>query len=279
MLMYIIINIFFGSFAWVSYLLDFTYDDLEDTWNKINKYFSLLEPSQTFKYSVSGVTVPFRIWIYEMLPAVGGGGFALRKNKDMPRMKRWRGTTNKNKMSPSADEMTSSYYMAWEEYLYGERNSVPSPVRDHFRRQDESSSSMSSIDRSHGRGGRSGKPRLEEVLKRLHILEQQVFMNREPTEVFVEEVDNEDIWKNISFEEPAVFQTNFGEPVVEDEGMNKNKTNENVFGDIEDDKVIIYIKITILIVKLENPSLQLQSKLEPKRPPLRYSIQVVQVSP
>nr|KAJ0206677.1 hypothetical protein LSAT_V11C500243060 [Lactuca sativa] len=61
----------------------------------------------------------------------------------------------------------------------------------------------------------------------LTVEEQHVFMNREPTEVFVEEVNNEDLWNNISFEEPAVFQTNLGQPVVKDEGMNKNNTNEN----------------------------------------------------
>nr|KAJ0209261.1 hypothetical protein LSAT_V11C400184840 [Lactuca sativa] len=95
---------------------------------------------------------------------------------------------------------------------------------------------MSSSGRSHGRGGHSGKPSLEEVLTRLHALEQQVFMNREPTGVFLEGVNNEDLWNNISFDESAIFQTNFDEPIVDDEGMNKNNTNENIFGDIEDDK-------------------------------------------
>nr|KAJ0207172.1 hypothetical protein LSAT_V11C500259060 [Lactuca sativa] len=192
----------------------------------------LLGHRQTLKYFVSGFTAPFRIWIYEMLPVVHACGFVLRKNKDMPRMKRWSGTKKlkwegqplRNKMSSNDDEMTSCYYMSFQEYVYGERKSVPSPVRDHFRRQDESSSSMSSIGRSHGRGVRSGKPSLEEV-----------FMNQEPTEVFVEEVNNEDLWNNICFEEPAIVQTKFDEP-VNDEGMNKNNTNENVFGDIEDDK-------------------------------------------
>nr|KAJ0194893.1 hypothetical protein LSAT_V11C700368580 [Lactuca sativa] len=207
-------------FAWGSYLWDFTYEDLEDTWNKINKYLSLSERRQTLKYSVSGFTAPFRIWIYEMLPAVRAYGFVLKKNRDMPRIKRWSGT-KKIEMK----------------YVYGERNSVPSPMRDHFRRQDESTSSMSSSGRSHGRGGHSEKPSLKEVLKRLHALEQQVFMNREPTDVFVEEVNNEDLWNNISFEEPTVFQTNFDEPVVNEEGMNKNNKNENVFGDIKDDKL------------------------------------------
>nr|KAJ0187567.1 hypothetical protein LSAT_V11C900487170 [Lactuca sativa] len=132
------------------------------------------------------------------------------------------GRRPRNNMSPSDDEMTSSYYMSFQNYVYGERNSVPSPVRDHFRRQEASSSSVSSSGRSHSKGGPSGKPSLEEV-----------FMNREPTEVLVKQVDNENIWNNISFEEPAIFQTIL---VVEDKSMNKNKTSENVFGDIKDDK-------------------------------------------
>nr|KAJ0208356.1 hypothetical protein LSAT_V11C500242370 [Lactuca sativa] len=66
----------------VIYLRKFTYDDLEDTWNKINKYLSLPEPRQSFKYP---------IWIYKMLPSVRGS-YVLHKNKDTPRMKRWSAT-------------------------------------------------------------------------------------------------------------------------------------------------------------------------------------------
>ncbi|XP_052626776.1 uncharacterized protein LOC128133401 [Lactuca sativa] len=111
-------------------------------------------------------------------------------------------------MLPGDGEMTSCYYMSFQEYVYGEGKAVPSSVRDHFRRKDESSSSMSSSGRSHGRDRGSGKHNLDEVLKRLHVLEQHVFMNRQPTEV------------------------------VQDEVMNKNNTTENVFGDIQDDKVL-----------------------------------------
>nr|KAJ0190898.1 hypothetical protein LSAT_V11C800449820 [Lactuca sativa] len=71
----------------------------------------------------------------------------IEKNKDMPRMKRWSGTKKlklidvnkifsktqeaqppRNKMSPSDDELTSCYYMSFQEYVYGERKSVPSLV-------------------------------------------------------------------------------------------------------------------------------------------------------
>nr|KAJ0191482.1 hypothetical protein LSAT_V11C800409240 [Lactuca sativa] len=231
-----------------SYLWDFTYVDLEDTWNKIHHYLSLSERGQTLKYSVLGFTAPIRIWIYEMIPAVRACGFASRKNKDLPRMKRWSGTKKlkwvdeglppRQNMLLGDGEMRSSYYMSFQEYVYGEGKTVPSPVRDHFRRQDESSSSMSSSGRSHGRGRGSGKHKLDEVLKRLHALEQHVFMNRQPTEVFVEEVNNEQFWNDIIFDEPTVSQRNYDEQVVQDEVMNKNNTTENVFGDIQDDKVL-----------------------------------------
>nr|KAJ0215496.1 hypothetical protein LSAT_V11C300103030 [Lactuca sativa] len=251
MLIYIITIFFcFVNFAWGNYLWDFTYDDLEDTWNKINKYLSLLECRQTLKYTVSGFTAPIRIWIYAMLPAVRACGFVLRKNRDMPRMKRWSeikklkwvdvnkifskildGQPPRQNMLPSDGEMTSCYYMSFQEYVYGERKSVPSPVRDHFRRQDESSSSMSSSGRSHGRGGRSGKHNLEEVLKRLHALEQHVFTNRDPREVFVEEVNNENLWNNISFEEPVVFQKN----LMNGRQDELEKRNDNAGNKFDDD--------------------------------------------
>nr|KAJ0219349.1 hypothetical protein LSAT_V11C300133980 [Lactuca sativa] len=163
------------DFVWGSYLWDITYDDLEDTWNKMNKYLSLPERRQTLKYSVSGFTTPIRMWMYEMLPAVHACGF---------------GQPPRQNMLPSDGEMTSCYYMSFQEYVYSERKSFSSPIRDHFRRQDESSSSMSSSDRSHGRGRGSGKHNLEEVLKRLHILEQHVFTNREPREELEERNDN-----------------------------------------------------------------------------------------
>nr|KAJ0199285.1 hypothetical protein LSAT_V11C600334850 [Lactuca sativa] len=123
-----------------------------DTWNKIDNYLSLSERRQTLKYSVSGFTAPIRIWIYEMIPAVRACGFVLRKNKDMPRMKRWNGTKKlkwvdvnkiwskiqgqppRQNMLPGDGEMTSCYYMSFQEYVYGEGKAVPSPVRDHFRR-------------------------------------------------------------------------------------------------------------------------------------------------
>nr|KAJ0216392.1 hypothetical protein LSAT_V11C300144120 [Lactuca sativa] len=198
-----------NSFAWGSYLLDFTYVDLEDTWNKINNYLSLPERRQTLKYSVSGFTAPIR-----------------------------EGQPPRQNMLPSDGEMTSCYYMSFQEYVYGEGKPVSSPVRDHFRRQDESSSSMSSSDRSHGRGRGSGKHNLYEVLKRLQELEQHVFMNRQPTEVFVEQVNTEQFWNDITFEDPIVSQRKYDEHVVQDEVMSKNNTTENIFGDIEDDKVL-----------------------------------------
>ncbi|XP_052619781.1 uncharacterized protein LOC128126087 [Lactuca sativa] len=165
-----------------------------------------------------------------MIPSVRACGFVLRKNKDMPRMKRWSGTKKlkwvdvnkiwskiqegqppRQNMLPGDGEMTSCYYMSFQEYVYGEGKAVSSPVRDHFKRQDESSCSMSSSGRSHGRGRGSEKHNLDEVLKRLHALEQHLFMNRQPTEVFVEEVNTGEFWNDITFDDPIVSQRKYDE--------------------------------------------------------------------
>ncbi|XP_052626497.1 uncharacterized protein LOC111917441 isoform X1 [Lactuca sativa] len=188
-----------------------------------------------------------------MIPAVRTCGFVLRKNKNMPRMKRWNGTNKlkwvdmnkiwskiqegqppRQNMLPGDGEMTSCYYMSFQEYVYGEGKTVPSPVRDHFRRQDESSSSMSSNGRSHGRGRGSGKHNLDEVLKRLHALEQHVFMKRQPTEVFVEEVNTEQFWNDITFDDPIVSQRKYDEQVLEERNdYAGNKFDDDVF-DVND---------------------------------------------
>nr|KAJ0214681.1 hypothetical protein LSAT_V11C400225210 [Lactuca sativa] len=129
--------------------------------------------------------------VNEMLPFVRSGGFALRKNKETHWMKGWSATRKlkwvdvkkifymkkegrrlRHSMTLTDDERKSSYYMSYQEYVYGKPHSVPSTVRNNFRRQDESSCSVSSSGRLHGRGGRSGKPRSEELAKRLFKLEQ-----------------------------------------------------------------------------------------------------------
>nr|KAJ0223733.1 hypothetical protein LSAT_V11C200067630 [Lactuca sativa] len=161
--------------------------ELENMWNKINKYLSLPEHCQTFK-SVSGFTTPYGIWIYEMLPYVQGT-YVLHKNKDTRKMKRssalkklkWadvnqifdvtKGRRPRHRMIPNDEEIRSSYYMSCQEYVYGEPLSVPSPIRKHFRKQDESSCTLWSSGRSEARARQSGKPSLEELANRLIAIE------------------------------------------------------------------------------------------------------------
>nr|KAJ0222471.1 hypothetical protein LSAT_V11C200066440 [Lactuca sativa] len=47
-------------------------------------------------------------------------------------------------MTSSDEEKRSSHYMSYQKYVYGEPPSVPSPIRKHFRKQDESSCRLSS---------------------------------------------------------------------------------------------------------------------------------------
>nr|KAJ0219693.1 hypothetical protein LSAT_V11C200078670 [Lactuca sativa] len=103
-----------------------------------------------------------------MFPSVRGF-YALRRNNDTSRMKCWK-------------------------YVYGEPPSVPSLIWKHFRRQEESSCSLSSSGRSY-----------EELANRLIALEQEVCLNRQRTEVNVEEVNDESKWNNLNFDEPAKF--------------------------------------------------------------------------
>nr|KAJ0188556.1 hypothetical protein LSAT_V11C900477370 [Lactuca sativa] len=167
---------------------------------------------------------PIRIWIYDMLPAVRACGFVLRKNRDMPRMKRWSGTKKIDMGSCEQDFFKDTWTTTKTKYsmymvngnqfhpqygtILGDKTNLRLVCRPVVALMVE------------------WKHNLDGVLKRLHTLKQHVYMNREPREVFVE-VNNEEFWNEISFEEPAV---------VQDEVMNKNNTTENIFGDIEHDK-------------------------------------------
>nr|KAJ0190650.1 hypothetical protein LSAT_V11C800402260 [Lactuca sativa] len=144
-----------------------------------------------------------------MIPTVRACGFASRKNKDLPRMKRWSGTKKlkwvdvnkiwskmqgqppRQNMLPGDGEMTSCYYMSFQEYVYGEGKTYGTILGD--------------------------KTNLRLVCR---------------------PVNTEQPWNDISFDDPIVSQRNYNEQVVQDEVMNKNNTTENIFGDIQDDKVL-----------------------------------------
>nr|KAJ0193900.1 hypothetical protein LSAT_V11C800443970 [Lactuca sativa] len=138
-------------------------------------------------------------------------------------------------MAMSDEERRSSYYISCQEYVYGESPSVPSPIRKHFRRQDESPCGISST-----RARQNRKQGLEELVNRLIALEQEVYLNRQRTKVTVEEVNDESIWNNINFDEPAKFQTNysFDEKVLDVGGPTRNHFDDDVFDDNEVEKVL-----------------------------------------
>nr|KAJ0213706.1 hypothetical protein LSAT_V11C400161190 [Lactuca sativa] len=128
-----------NMFPWASYLWEFTFDDLQESWNKINNYLSVPEPRRPFKYSVSGFTSPFRIWIYEMFPYARGVYVSCRNN-DTPWIKKYiagvytnerrKPKLARHKMIPSEEETIKSYYLSCLEYVFGEPTPVPSPVRN-----------------------------------------------------------------------------------------------------------------------------------------------------
>ena len=119
-------------------------------------------------------------------------------------------------MTPSDEESRSSYYLSCLQYVGGATPSIPSPVRTQFRRQEQSSSSLSSSGRSDflGRGTRGR--RYEELASRLVALEKEVYMNRQRTEPMNQNVDMDNFWDNINFDEPANFGNTF---TLSDDGL------------------------------------------------------------
>nr|KAJ0203691.1 hypothetical protein LSAT_V11C500257840 [Lactuca sativa] len=107
-----------------------------------------------------------------MLQSVRGSGFVLRKKQrytsdetlECTKKLKW---VDVNKIFDMTKEGRRPRHSMTPKYVYGEPHSVPSPVRNHFRRQDEYLCSVSSSDLSHGRGGRSEKPSLKHLVKRL----------------------------------------------------------------------------------------------------------------
>nr|KAJ0206519.1 hypothetical protein LSAT_V11C500243800 [Lactuca sativa] len=158
-----------NSFAWDSYLWEFTYN-----------------ASSIFKYSVSGFTAPFRIWIYEMLPSVRGGykqrytlDEVLEYNQKIElglceqdfRCDKFEGRRPRHSMTPSNGERRSSCYI-----ILGDKTNFRIVYR------------------------LVADPKLEQ---------DKVYLNRQRTEVNMEEVNDESIWNNINFDEPTNFQTNY----------------------------------------------------------------------
>nr|KAJ0210401.1 hypothetical protein LSAT_V11C400220090 [Lactuca sativa] len=170
--------------------IEFTYDDLEDMWNEINKYLSLPEPCQSFKYSVSGFTTPFREQRYTSDEALE----CIKKLKWVDAKKIFyvtkEGRRPRHRMAPSDEDIKYSFYMSCQEYVYSEPPSVPPPLT------------------ISARVGQSENSSLEDLANPLIALEQLVYLNRQRTEVNMEEVNEENLWNNINFDELEKFQTN-----------------------------------------------------------------------
>nr|KAJ0207356.1 hypothetical protein LSAT_V11C500245360 [Lactuca sativa] len=153
-----------------------------------------------------------------MFTDVFGSSSRLRAPKDDKRssiISISEGQRPRHSMTSSDEERRFSYYMSCQDYVYGEPPSLPSPIRKNFRRQDESSCTLSST-----KARQSRIPSLEDLANRLIALEQEVYLNRQRTEVNMEEVNNESIWNNINFDEPTKFQKyySFDEKVLDEGG-------------------------------------------------------------
>ncbi|CAH1433425.1 unnamed protein product [Lactuca virosa] len=159
-----------NRFAWGSFLWHHSYGELRKIFGKIDDYVKANEDKQ-LKYTVSGFSAPFKIWIWEMFPYIRGKYSIRHNNKNIPRITRWGHIRRltwvevcdiynvdkdelhrpKSRMHVSENEAVTEYYLSYIRYMNGDLSPIASPLRNNFRRHEVSSSgpSLSSTHSSH----------------------------------------------------------------------------------------------------------------------------------
>nr|KAJ0191600.1 hypothetical protein LSAT_V11C800437160 [Lactuca sativa] len=145
---------------WNSFLWHHSYGELRKIFGKIDVYVKANEHKQ-LKYTVSGFSAPFKIWIWEMFPYIRGKFSIRHNNKNIPRITRWGHIRRltwvevcdiynvdkdemhrpKSGMHVSDNEAATEYYLS---YKKGDLSPIASPLRNNFRRHEVSSSGPSS---------------------------------------------------------------------------------------------------------------------------------------
>ncbi|KAL4589909.1 hypothetical protein LXL04_002821 [Taraxacum kok-saghyz] len=121
-------------------------DDLQ-AWDRMfwqdQKFNPQWKEKDEMRYTVSGYTVPFRIWIWEMLPQLSLIN-AARMGTSLPRMVQWRQLKKiewpaickafrekktTNNMRATDEERHQEYYKSYKAYIIGQGLEIPFPLR------------------------------------------------------------------------------------------------------------------------------------------------------
>ncbi|KAI3791183.1 hypothetical protein L2E82_04850 [Cichorium intybus] len=126
----------FNRYPWGTQIWETEYRELNKIYTKIEDHESLPALRPTLRMSVSGYSYPFKIWIWETIPALEGI-FSRRINENIPRFVRWQQIkkmsaeqvkkiytqTMENNPPPNLrmrltrEETNSEYYASYVEYV------------------------------------------------------------------------------------------------------------------------------------------------------------------
>ncbi|KAL4581735.1 hypothetical protein LXL04_006263 [Taraxacum kok-saghyz] len=130
------------SFPWRSYLFCHAYKCMQECFGKIKRFIQSGKKNG-LRYTVSGYTVPFWIWIWEMLPQLSLIN-AGRVGTSLPRMVQWvqvkkiewsaisdafKIKKTNNNMRATDEERQQLYYQSYKAYIIGQVLEIPFPLR------------------------------------------------------------------------------------------------------------------------------------------------------
>ncbi|KAL4556303.1 hypothetical protein LXL04_038950 [Taraxacum kok-saghyz] len=142
-----------NSFPWGTFLFSHTYEILQTMFGKIKNIIKSGVTSK-IKYTVLGFTLPFKIWIWEMMPELM---IINSVDSSLPRMTRWRQAKKitwkqvvsvfnllkdstktvrmRHNMIASEEEKSEDYYLSFLDFMTASSHSVPDAIRGFMKNE------------------------------------------------------------------------------------------------------------------------------------------------
>ncbi|KAL4570770.1 hypothetical protein LXL04_026432 [Taraxacum kok-saghyz] len=144
-----------NSFPWGTFIFSHAYEILQTMFGKIKNIIKSGVTSK-IKYTVLGFTLPFKIWIWEMMPELMIIN-SVRVDSSLPRMTRWRQTKKitwkqvvsvfnlvkdstktvrmRHNMIASEEEKSEDYYLSFLDFMTASSHSVPDAIRGFMKNE------------------------------------------------------------------------------------------------------------------------------------------------
>ncbi|KAL4589968.1 hypothetical protein LXL04_002881 [Taraxacum kok-saghyz] len=144
-----------NSFPWGTFLFSHTYELMQKMFGKLKNIIKSGVKSK-IKYTVLGFTLPFKIWIWEMMPELMIIN-SVRVDSSLPRMTRWRQTKKikweqvvsvfnlvkdsgktvrmRQNMIVSEEEKSEDYYLSFLDFMTASSQGVPDAIRGFMKNE------------------------------------------------------------------------------------------------------------------------------------------------